>query len=699
MNPLELRQVSRVYDMGDNQVVALDRVDLVVRSNEVVMLVGPSGSGKTTLLSIAGGLLSPSEGQVLVGGADISRASGRELTAFRRERVGFIFQSVNLVPFLTARENLLVVAEFAKRDMGQARSRADRLLDELGLGHRLGNLPSQLSGGERQRVAIGRALMNQPALVLVDEPTSALDSKLGVQVMELIVSEVKARGAAAVIVTHDTRMTRYGDRKMAMADGRILAEGSSAASGEQLALPRYSGPVPAGARGGYQGPPSGEWDRYGDRAPESPPWGTPATPAASARWNGYDEPVSARSGPDPRTDSGSWDHFSEPAAVAPSGEWDVYDDPMVASGPGDRYEQPVAGAGSPSRNWYDNPPAAAGAGANADRGYRSPFEDLVDASGEPERNQAPAGAGPPRPPAGAQWRTDPRTGQHRPVMPGPGAAGSPYGRPGPPDPRRPGPGPGAAHLPPPPGAPQRPPAPRGRPPARPDDRRDQRPPPRGGPGARGPAEDGWSPGGGPPRRDDHLFPPSGPPTGSTRRVAEGGPPAVRRNGHALPPPPGWAQPGANGARAQGPAGAGRPPPPGQDRFDRGGGRPPPPGAGRTGAHPAIPAGPGRPPRPPAGRGAPPARPGPPPGNGPARPRGPQSGPPWGPPRPAPPPDRGPERYPPDQRGDGRPVNGESRTRPRPAPPDRRPDSRPPPRYGDAPPPGRRPRGGPPPRSG
>jgi putative ABC transport system ATP-binding protein len=220
-NALVLDGVSKIYEVGGVELVALHEVDLAVAEEEVVTLLGPSGSGKTTLLSIAGGLLSATTGRVVVGGKDITRARARKLTAFRRKRVGFIFQAVNLVPFLTARENLMVVAELARRDRGAAGHRADRLLEELGLGHRMNNLPSQLSGGERQRVAIGRALMNQPALVLVDEPTSALDSDLGIQVMELIVSEVKARGAAAVIVTHDGRMVRYGDRVLTMADGRI----------------------------------------------------------------------------------------------------------------------------------------------------------------------------------------------------------------------------------------------------------------------------------------------------------------------------------------------------------------------------------------------------------------------------------------------------------------------------------------------
>jgi putative ABC transport system ATP-binding protein len=215
---LELTDVRKVYGHGDNEVVALDHASLRVGDDEIVALVGPSGSGKTTLLSIAGGLLSPSDGAVRVGSADITRYSRKQLTSFRRDEVGFVFQQVNLVPFLTARENLLVVGDFSGRRR-QAAARADQLLGELGLEHRAGSLPGNLSGGERQRVAIGRALMNSPKLVLVDEPTSALDTKLGDQVMQLIVDEVKGRGTAAVIVTHDTRMTHYADRAVQIVDG------------------------------------------------------------------------------------------------------------------------------------------------------------------------------------------------------------------------------------------------------------------------------------------------------------------------------------------------------------------------------------------------------------------------------------------------------------------------------------------------
>ena len=178
---------------------------------------------ETTLCSIAGGLLSATEGEVVVGGEDITDFNSKQLSKFRSQSVGFVFQAVNLVPFLNARENLLVVDELGARTGKAAKERADVLLGELSMADRAKNLPSQLSGGQRQRVAIGRALMNEPQLVLFDEPTSALDTKLGVQVMELIQSEMRQRGTAAIIVTHDDRITHYADRTVHIVDGRLDA--------------------------------------------------------------------------------------------------------------------------------------------------------------------------------------------------------------------------------------------------------------------------------------------------------------------------------------------------------------------------------------------------------------------------------------------------------------------------------------------
>lgn len=160
-----------------------------------------------------------------VGGTEITDLNDKDLANFRRDQVGFVFQSVNLVPFLTARENLLVVRQFGgARIDSEAKDRADELLDELGLGQRGDSLPSQLSGGQQQRVAIGRALMNDPSLVLVDEPTSSLDSELGKQVMDLLEREIKGRGVAAIIVTHDERVLDYGDRTVRIVDGALQAD-------------------------------------------------------------------------------------------------------------------------------------------------------------------------------------------------------------------------------------------------------------------------------------------------------------------------------------------------------------------------------------------------------------------------------------------------------------------------------------------
>jgi putative ABC transport system ATP-binding protein len=220
---LRLEAVRKVYPTGDEEVVALDHATLTLATDEIVALVGPSGSGKTTLCSIAGGILSPTEGTVVVAGEDITGYSQKQLTDFRREHVGFVFQGVNLIPFLTARENLLVVDEIGRHTGAAARQRADQLLEELGLADRAGHMPAELSGGQRQRVAIGRALMNDPDLVLFDEPTSALDTKLGEQVMDLIRNEMKSRGTAAIVVTHDERMTHYTDRIVHIVDG-VLTE-------------------------------------------------------------------------------------------------------------------------------------------------------------------------------------------------------------------------------------------------------------------------------------------------------------------------------------------------------------------------------------------------------------------------------------------------------------------------------------------
>ncbi len=219
---LQVNDVRKVYGTGHTEVVAVSDATMAVDEGEFVALLGPSGSGKTTLISIIGGLLAPSSGSVTMGGVDVTEMSKKQLTTFRAQRVGFVFQSANLVPFLTARENLLFVSSLVKGiSKKQAQQRADQLLEELGLAQRAKNLPEQLSGGERQRVAIGRALMNDPDLVLVDEPTAALDTAMGRQVVELLRREIKSRGKTGIMVTHDLRMVEYTDRVFEILDGHL----------------------------------------------------------------------------------------------------------------------------------------------------------------------------------------------------------------------------------------------------------------------------------------------------------------------------------------------------------------------------------------------------------------------------------------------------------------------------------------------
>jgi putative ABC transport system ATP-binding protein len=215
------QSLTKVFGSGDTAVEAVRDVSFSVRTGEFVAIVGPSGSGKTTLLAMLGGLLIATNGRVVVGGSDISRWSEAQRARFRRERVGFVFQGFNLVPYLTAEQNLLVIASISGKMGQEARARARQLLRELGVEKRAHHLPGELSGGERQRVAIGRALMNDPLLVLVDEPTSNLDSERGNEVVRSLAEEVKMRNKIGIMVTHDRRMLTHVDRVLEMADGRV----------------------------------------------------------------------------------------------------------------------------------------------------------------------------------------------------------------------------------------------------------------------------------------------------------------------------------------------------------------------------------------------------------------------------------------------------------------------------------------------
>ncbi|HRQ41586.1 MAG TPA: ABC transporter ATP-binding protein [Chloroflexota bacterium] len=227
---LELQNVSKIYGSGHTAVTASDHVNLQVKPGEIVLIMGPSGSGKTTVLSMAGLLLRPTEGKVLVNGRDITGLSQRQMAALRLRSLGFVFQAYNLLGALTARENVAVVMNLAGVKGRAASKRAAELLAMLGLEHRLDHKPADLSGGEKQRVAIARALANDPPLILADEPTGNLDSQTGREVMELLCCglgrdqaspERGRRGRAIVIVTHDHRLQQIADRVLWLEDGRL----------------------------------------------------------------------------------------------------------------------------------------------------------------------------------------------------------------------------------------------------------------------------------------------------------------------------------------------------------------------------------------------------------------------------------------------------------------------------------------------
>jgi putative ABC transport system ATP-binding protein len=210
--------------MGGEVVRALDGVDLVVERGSMVAIMGRSGSGKSTLLNILGGLDRPDEGQVVLDGVDITRLNGRALTRVRREKVGFVFQQFNLIPTLTALENVELPMRYARVPPGQRRQRALEALARVGLAHRAHHRPSQLSGGEQQRVTIARALVMRPALVLADEPTGELDSQTAAQVIELMEALNRELGQTFLIVTHDPGVARHCGRIIKMQDGRIISD-------------------------------------------------------------------------------------------------------------------------------------------------------------------------------------------------------------------------------------------------------------------------------------------------------------------------------------------------------------------------------------------------------------------------------------------------------------------------------------------
>ena len=216
---IEGKDLSKYYGSGENKVVALNKANLEIASSDFISIMGPSGSGKSTLLHIISGLDTPSSGTVTFDGKNIYQTDDKELSAFRRRRIGFIFQQFNLLPVLTAKENMIMPLLLDKRQPDE--SYLKQITEFLGISNRLSHLPSELSGGQQQRVAIARALIAKPDVIFADEPTGNLDSKSGNEVMETLKNIRKEFGKALVIITHDDRIARMAERRLTIVDGAL----------------------------------------------------------------------------------------------------------------------------------------------------------------------------------------------------------------------------------------------------------------------------------------------------------------------------------------------------------------------------------------------------------------------------------------------------------------------------------------------
>ncbi len=237
MPVLEARKLVKQYLLGKHQVNALSGVDFIVEAGEFVAIMGPSGSGKSTLLHLIGGLDKPSGGEVTLAGHQLSILKDKQVTQIRRRNVGFVFQFFNLLPTLTAGENITLPLLIDGKNLRKYQERLDALLELIGLTGRSRHKPDQLSGGEQQRVALARALITEPAILLADEPTGNLDSKTGTTIMELLRRSCDELGQSIVVVTHDARAASYADRVVFLRDGAIVSElymDKSAAQGDSL---------------------------------------------------------------------------------------------------------------------------------------------------------------------------------------------------------------------------------------------------------------------------------------------------------------------------------------------------------------------------------------------------------------------------------------------------------------------------------
>jgi len=221
---IELKEVYKTYQMGKTQVNALININLQIYPRELIAILGPSGSGKSTLMHIIGSLDRTSKGKVIINNRDVSTLNDSELAILRGKTIGFVFQNFNLIPNLSAIENVELPMIFQKVPKNQREKRAKELLNKVGLSHRINHLPNEMSGGERQRVAIARALANNPDIILADEPTGNLDSKTGEEIIKLLVDLSKNEKKTLIVVTHDEELAKKMQRKIRIKDGKIIEE-------------------------------------------------------------------------------------------------------------------------------------------------------------------------------------------------------------------------------------------------------------------------------------------------------------------------------------------------------------------------------------------------------------------------------------------------------------------------------------------
>lgn len=223
MKPLiKIRNLKRVYKMGEERVYALNGIDLDIYKNEILCLLGTSGSGKSTLLNMMAGLDRPTTGDIEIGGIHINKLSEEKVTKFRQLNVGFVFQSYNLIPTLTALENVSLGLIFKGISKQKREKMAKKILTDVGLGDRLYHKPNEMSGGQQQRVSIARAFVDQPKIVFADEPTGNLDSKTSIEIMDMMVGMAKEHNQTLIIVTHDAETSQYAERIVEIRDGKIL---------------------------------------------------------------------------------------------------------------------------------------------------------------------------------------------------------------------------------------------------------------------------------------------------------------------------------------------------------------------------------------------------------------------------------------------------------------------------------------------